>query len=291
MTSGWREALLLVVGFGLAACAMVAMPSRWRRRLAVTNHRGQSVPATLGTALFVASVGAQGVAVAAAAAWGPPLGRITWYLLPASALVFVAGLLDDLLPGGPRGLGGHLRALFRGRLTTGIVKAVAAVLAAAAVVLAAPHRPGTVGLLGVVLMAGTANLLNGLDVVPGRAGKAFLMPAVVLMFLGPPALLVRLAGAELAALWPDLRERAMLGDGGANLLGFVLGAGLYLELSDAGVMAAAALVVAMNLLAETITLSRAIRAIPPLRWIDGAGRLPQTGHEPDAAPAETVGTH
>ncbi len=251
----------------------------------MTNLRGLPVPATLGIALFVASVAAQACAAAAAAAWGPPLGRVTWFLLPASALVFVAGLLDDFLPGGPRGLAGHLRALLRGRLTTGMVKAVTAVLAAAAVVLAAPVRPVAVGVLGVVLMAGTANLLNGLDVAPGRAGKVFLVPAAVLLFLGPPALLVRLAGAEAAALWPDLRERGMLGDGGANLLGFVLGAGLYLDLSDVGVVAAAAVVVALNLLAETVTLSRAIDAVPPLRWVDRAGRLPAPS-EPEPAPTE-----
>ncbi|HZB02272.1 MAG TPA: hypothetical protein VE800_09215, partial [Actinomycetota bacterium] len=33
-------------------------------------------------------------------------------------------------------------------------------------------------------------------------------------------------------------------------------------------------VVALNLLAETLTLSRAISAVPPVRWADRLGKLP-----------------
>ena len=66
----------------------------------------------------------------------------------------------------------------------------------------------------------------------------------------------------------------MLGDGGANLLGFTIGLGLYLVLPDWGVVVGAAAAVAINAVAETVTLSRVIDAVPPLRWFDGLGRLP-----------------
>jgi hypothetical protein len=66
----------------------------------------------------------------------------------------------------------------------------------------------------------------------------------------------------------------MLGDGGANLLGFTIGLGLYLVLGDAWVVVAAAIAVAINAVAETATLSRVIDAVPPLRWFDALGRLP-----------------
>ena len=66
----------------------------------------------------------------------------------------------------------------------------------------------------------------------------------------------------------------MLGDGGANLLGFTIGLGLYVVLADGAVVLAAAIAVVINAVAETVTLSRVIEAIPPLRWFDALGRLP-----------------
>src|SRR5207249_3116556 len=92
MNQTLRLFVLLGVGFGLAVCAMVAMPERIRRRLVVTNHRGRKVPATLGVAAFVASVGAQLVAGLAAMVAGTGFGSDTWAILAGAALVFAAGL-------------------------------------------------------------------------------------------------------------------------------------------------------------------------------------------------------
>jgi len=69
-------------------------------------------------------------------------------------------------------------------------------------------------------------------------------------------------------------ERAVLGDGGSNLLGFAAGLGMYLVLADAGVWLAAGSAVVLNVLADTVTLSRLIEGTPPLRWFDTLGRLP-----------------
>jgi hypothetical protein len=81
-------------------------------------------------------------------------------------------------------------------------------------------------------------------------------------------------GVALAALvvlpW-DVGERAMLGDAGANLLGLAVGVALYGSLTDAQVAAAAVVAVGLNVLGETFTLSRAIDALPPLRWYDRLG--------------------
>jgi hypothetical protein len=76
----------------------------------------------------------------------------------------------------------------------------------------------------------------------------------------------------------DLRERAMLGDGGANLLGFTVGMGLFLVLPGWAIVLAAGFAVAGNVLAETVTLSTVIARVPPLRWVDGLGRLPDVGN-------------
>jgi UDP-N-acetylmuramyl pentapeptide phosphotransferase/UDP-N-acetylglucosamine-1-phosphate transferase len=281
-----RYAVLVGVGFGLAICAIVLMPARLQRRLSVTNHHGRPVPATLGIAIAAASIGAQLVAGVVALFVGTELGRDTWALLGGSTLVFATGLFDDHRPGGPRGLRAHGRELVRrGRVTTGLVKAAAGVGGAVLVVLTVHGREPWVMAAGVILIAGTANVWNGLDVAPGRAGKLFLLGAIPLLFLSPPALLARLLGAEAAALWPDLRERGMLGDSGSNLMGFVLGAALYGVLAPLGVAIAAGVVVALNLLAETVTLSRIVNGVPPLKWLDRAGRVREEEVEAASPPA------
>ena len=65
----------------------------------------------------------------------------------------------------------------------------------------------------------------------------------------------------------------MLGDGGSNLLGFTAGLGLYLVLPGPWVWVAASVAVALNVLADTVTLSRLIDAVGPLRWFDRLGRV------------------
>lgn len=244
---------------------------RWGR-LAAENHRGITVPIALG--LWLVAGGVVGTVVVAAIEHVASGG---WLVAGGSLLVAAAGLVDDLNPGGPRGLRGHVRALASFRVTTGAVKLVVVSAVALVVVAALPSRPLPVLLAGAVAIAACANLWNGLDVVPGRALKAFL-PAAVAVWLGGPALGLApilpgvVATAALAVPF-DLRERAMLGDGGANLLGFTVGIGAYLVLPGWAVGLVAVLAVALNAVADTVTLSRAIDAVPSLRWFDRLGRI------------------
>jgi hypothetical protein len=247
---------------------------RWGR-LEAENHRGRRIPRILWALLDLGAVGAtllgEAVAGVGAEAWGALAGLL---------LVSAAGLVDDLAPPGPRGLRGHLGALLAGRMTTGALKVLVAVGASVVVVALQGSRPGWARLSGVLLLAACTNLWNGLDVAPGRALKAFLPVGAAFALAGSlgafPAGLGVLAAA-LVALVPDLRERAMLGDAGSNPLGFAAGLSLYLLLPSGWVPAAAALAVGLNLLAETLTLSRAIAAVPPLRLLDRLGRLPDDG--------------
>lgn len=243
-------------------------------RLAVANHRGVMVPRTLGLWLAGAAAGSS----ALVAALGPhgSVARAGWGALIASMLVFAAGLVDDLVPDGPRGIRAHLGALASGHVSTGIVKVLVIVASAVVVVALQLERPDWIRAVGVVLVAACANVWNGLDVRPGRALKFGLVAMVGLVGVDVAMLptLPGVAVASVLALWPDLRERRMLGDGGANLLGFTIGLGLYLVLPDGAVVAAALIAVMINAAAETVTLSRVIDAVPPLRWFDDLGRLP-----------------
>jgi len=254
-------------------------------RLTIANHRGASVRRILGVPLILASLAGT---IAASIAFHA--GRQAWIVLGASTLVFGAGLMDDLVEGGPRGIRQHLRALGRLEVSSGIVKVLVICGAAVAAVAALPSRPFWAGLACVIAIAACANLWNGLDVAPGRALKWFLLLGAPLVLAGalrsggwtlaPAVPATVLAGAFLLA--PDLRERAMLGDAGANLLGFEIGLGLCVALPDAWIVVAAVLAVGANALAETLTLSRIIEGSRPLRWFDSLGRVPAPKATQDA---------
>jgi UDP-GlcNAc:undecaprenyl-phosphate GlcNAc-1-phosphate transferase len=251
--------------------------SRWNGFRA-QNYRGEQLPAVLGLAAIApgAIVGLfAGLAIVTVQ--GRSLDAAAWISLGGSLLVFAAGLMDDLMPSGPRGLRAHLRSVASGHVTTGILKLVVIAGSSVVVVAAHPVHPGATRLAGVVLLAACANLWNGLDVRPGRALKYFVLAAGAALMAGVPMRLAPsvpgvLLGA-IIALPADLRERAMLGDGGSNLLGFTAGLGLYLVMPSPWVWVAAVLAVTLNVLADTVTLSRLIDTVGPLRWFDRLGRV------------------
>src|SRR5687768_190340 len=174
-----------------------------------------------------------GPALAASARATAVLGAPAGTRAAAALVGAVSGLVggyDDLAGARPerardKGLAGHLRALRAGRISAGAVKVAGIGVAAAAA--AALTRRSTGALADAVvttgLVAGTANLVNLLDLRPGRAAKAGVLAAAATV--GGPAggLLAGPLGATLAVLPDDLGERVMLGDSGANAVGALLG--------------------------------------------------------------------
>ncbi|MDN5820713.1 MAG: hypothetical protein L0H74_05730 [Brachybacterium sp.] len=216
------------------------------------------------------------------------------------------GLVDDLLEprlrraGRPvsKGLRGHLGALRTGHLTTGAAKALGIPLVALGGALAAPSpRGGAIVVADAALIAGCANLANLLDLRPGRALKAVL-PAAILLALGSPEDLRGNSGRHLAlaaavpgllALPADLRERGMLGDAGANVLGASVGGAATRRLPVPARLSLLGVVVALNLVSERVSFSAVIERCALLRSLDGLGRLPVPAaaagrDEPPSAP-------
>jgi len=201
-------------------------------------------------------------------------------LATVAALGFaLLGLLDDLGGAGESGgFRGHLGALARGRLTTGAVKLFGG--AAVGVVVVSVREPGSLGrvLADGALVALAANLGNLFDRAPGRTIKVALVALAVLVVGAgaEPALagVALVVGAGAGLLAADLRERLMLGDAGANVLGAALGLGVVLACSP-GVRTAVLVVVAvLNLASERVSFSRVIARVPPLRVADAWGRQP-----------------
>jgi UDP-GlcNAc:undecaprenyl-phosphate/decaprenyl-phosphate GlcNAc-1-phosphate transferase len=201
-------------------------------------------------------------------------------------LVFIVGWYDDYRAGQARGIRGHFKELARGRVTPGTLKLVGIVAAATVVTMSLADDLVQV-LLGIPVIAGSANLWNLLDVRPGRALKWFLVAALVLVgwyARYDDFLLGAAIGSAAALLVFDLRERAMLGDAGSNLLGFIVGIALFRVLPTWGLGIALAVILALHAVGETVTLSRVIETSPPLRWFDRLGRLSADQTKPDPGP-------
>ncbi|MDO8107485.1 hypothetical protein Q6348_09795 [Isoptericola sp. b441] len=241
---------------------------RWTR----TNHRGAPISLLEGPAV--------GLGVLAGTAALPAPWRGAAAIAGAGGLAF--GLVDDLAEDSGRarkGLRGHLGALAHGELTTGGLKllgigAVSTVAAALAVGRPTGSRAVWLGdvLTGGALVAVTANLVNLLDLRPGRALKAvWLASLATLPGEGGPAGAVVL-GAASAALPADLAERDMLGDGGANALGAVLGVAALAGTGRVGRVGLLAGAVGLTLASERISFSDVIARTSGLRELDAWGR-------------------
>jgi UDP-GlcNAc:undecaprenyl-phosphate/decaprenyl-phosphate GlcNAc-1-phosphate transferase len=274
MSEPWAA---LALALGAAAAWLLGLVAAWiaPRKLIRLNRYRRPVPVVLGLAMVPAFLL---VLIVTAAVTPARLGGLGLADLVAVGVLMVVGLVDDLYGGDPRGLRGHLGALRRLHVTTGIIKLVAGVAAAMALALVIGDQALRV-IGATILIAASTNLWNALDVVPGRALKwASVVVAVVLAagWTRPMALPVGTTlGVVLGSLPHDLRERAMLGDAGSNPLGFLCGVGLAAVLPTDGLLLAAALAVLLQAAAETVTLSRLIEAVPPLRWFDRVGRRPE----------------
>ena len=81
-------------------------------------------------------------------------------------------------------------------------------------------------------------------------------------------------GAAAAALGPDLAERDMLGDTGANALGALAGTAAVLAFPPAVQRVLLAGAVGLTLASERVSFTEVIERTPVLRAVDGWGRRP-----------------
>jgi UDP-GlcNAc:undecaprenyl-phosphate GlcNAc-1-phosphate transferase len=199
------------------------------------------------------------------------LGWISVFVLGVALL----GLVDDALAGPARGWRGNLAALRAGRIDTGALKAVGTLGLALFVMLG---RAGDSGrfLLGAAVLSLSTNAFNLIDLRPGRAIKALVLLGAGLTIasgaLRPLWALGLFAGPALVLGVYDLRERGMLGDTGANLLGALAGAWMVLTLSLSGMIVALGLLVLFTVYGEFRSISALVERAPVLRHLDSIGR-------------------
>lgn len=274
------------IGFPAAiGVALLVVPAGVRglldAGLARENYRGARLAFPLGAVLVTAAL----VALAPLAflddrgdldLLDPELRRWLPYLIGVAFL----GFLDDSLGQGevadtPRGWRGHAQALREGRLSTGAIKAIGALALAAYVVSGRGLESGRY-LADVALLILATNAFNLLDLRPGRAEKGLVLLGAGLCLgawtFAPLDLLGIFAGPVLVGAWFTLRERAMLGDTGSNLVGAIGGVWLLTTLGGTGRLIALAAVIAVNIFGELRSISKTVDSVPPLRWLDSLGR-------------------
>ena len=287
----------VALGGFLARVALAGIRAAALPALDRTNYRGRTVSLAGGPALAVSA--------SASAALGAGSAPLAGAALVAGLGAGAVGLYDDVVGGRPehqaKGFRGHLSALREGRVTSGLAKIVgvgAAGLAAAALL---PGRPAPSArepalgldqqggarqsrrrraapahslsrrvvdtLLGAGVIAGTANLVNLLDLRPGRALKAGVLIGAPLggVAAGP-------VGAAAALLPADLGEEIMLGDAGANALGALLGVALAARTGTVGRAVLLAGLAGLTAASEKVSFTKVIESTPGLRELDALGR-------------------
>lgn len=241
------------------------------------NFKGENIPLAAGIVFFITTL------IVAA-----PL-----YLLGSTELrnqlplfLFVVtgatclGLLDDFW--GSReasGLGGHLKALLRGNLTTGAVKAIGG--GVVALVAGAYLYPGQLVQIidSTLIIALSANLINLFDLRPGRAGKIYILLYLILLpaFWGLSAgiFATLLLGCLVALLPTDLKARAMMGDAGSNTLGMVIGFAAAAGLGGYQRAAYLVFLILIHIITEKYSLTKIIAGNSVLNYLDLWGREKQ----------------
>jgi UDP-N-acetylmuramyl pentapeptide phosphotransferase/UDP-N-acetylglucosamine-1-phosphate transferase len=278
---------------GTIAAISAVRRSKWAADLERVNHKGDTVTLAEGPGVTVgATAGAilsanSPAYAAAAAATGLTAGAV--------------GLYDDMADAKgekAKGFKGHVGALLKGRMSAGLIKilgiSTAGIASAALIDLANgdltderrhwARRLWNVGVGGGVI-AGTANVINLFDLRPGRALKVVTLAAAPLsrdvdpegQILRPTAAggantALAVSAAAGAAMSDDLNGKTMLGDGGANALGALLGLAFIARNGMIGRHLALAGVAALIAASEKVSFTKVIAETPVLRELDELGR-------------------
>ena len=189
--------------------------------------------------------------------------------------MFFAGILDDII--GNRdvsGLKGHFKSLLNGKLTTGGFKALFGGFIGLVISIAISKNIYDI-VINTLIIALSTNLMNLLDLRPGRAIKGYLLISIVLLFtLGEYTrnLFLLIFPNVIAYFNQDLKAKAMMGDTGSNVLGisigilFVMGYPLKVRLIWL------AFLIFIHILTEKYSLTKIIENNKFLNFIDKLGR-------------------
>ncbi|SHK06218.1 hypothetical protein [Desulforamulus aeronauticus] len=237
------------------------------------NFRGDNIPVGAGLLFFVSVLPPTVLFLILQSDSVHLEGLIFLFAICAMTLL---GMVDDIF--GSRaatGLKGHIKKMLQGELTTGGLKLLAGGLISLAVAVVVSHGWQQV-MVNTLVIALSINAINLLDLRPGRAGKGFLLGAVLLFLGGWPSQqlcwLAVMVGALLAYLPYDLKAKAMMGDTGSNALGATIGITAAMVLPETAKLGYLVFLIAFHLLTEKYSLTKIIEKNKMLNYLDQLGR-------------------
>ncbi|MDD9267547.1 hypothetical protein ACFPES_10980 [Paenibacillus sp. GCM10023248] len=251
-----------------------------------SNYTGHTVPRGLGVFLWLLLWLHQLTIQLTSFAAGRELEANRHVFAFAATLVFLLGWTDDLIGHKEvKGLRGHFRYWKESKtVSMGAVKALGIASAAAWLVISVHNKQTPHLWVGgqIVMVMLMTNALNLLDVRPGRSLKVFFAGIAAVGLLGfaiarhlPVDGLQPLGPIVLGAAFlygTDVRGRGMLGDAGANLLGFTLGYAVLMCLPWGLQLFITAVLGYVHRQAEVSSLTLLIERNRFLHWLDRLGR-------------------
>lgn len=189
--------------------------------------------------------------------------------------MFFAGILDDII--GNRdvsGLKGHFKSLLNGKLTTGGFKALFGGFIGIVISISISKNIFDI-FINTLIIALSTNLMNLLDLRPGRAIKGYLVISIALLFtLGSYTknLLLLILPNVVAYFSQDLKAKAMMGDTGSNVLGISIGILFVMGYSLKVRLIWLVFLIFIHILTEKYSLTKIIENNKFLNFIDKLGR-------------------
>lgn len=187
----------------------------------------------------------------------------------------LVGILDDII--GNRdvsGLKGHFKSLLKGNLTTGGFKALFGGFVGLAISVAISKNIVDI-CINTLIIALSTNLMNLLDLRPGRAIKVYLVIIITLLstLVGyPKGLVLILLPSVIVYFFDDLKAKAMMGDTGSNVLGISIGILIAIGYARPIRIGWLVFLVFIHILTEKYSLTKIIENNKILNFIDKLGR-------------------
>ena len=188
------------------------------------NYKNDMIPVSMGI-VFLPMIIINGIILAFSTVQYKNLLYIFMFIFGMISMFF-AGILDDII--GTRevsGLKGHFKSFFKGILTTGGFKAIFGGFVGVLISIAISESIPDI-IINTLIIALSTNLMNLLDLRPGRAIKVYLVIMIVIFITlaGYIKILPLLILPNVLAYFKyDLKAKAMMGDTGSNVLGISIG--------------------------------------------------------------------
>lgn len=195
------------------------------------------------------------------------------------------GCLDDNSRDISKGIAGHFKLLIRGKITSGSIKAVVGVFISFIISLNFGDK-NIYLLIDTLLICMVQNLVNLLDLRPGRAIKTYMTLSLISLpfanfFSAYTGLNVGIISITIFYLPYELKEEFIMGDIGSNVLGIILGIIIASSKFILFKVIVFAFVIIVQIYAEKKSINDFIEYNRSFKFVDMLGREKQYEYDKD----------